>query len=231
MKKILLVTILLTTLTGCGASTEEKTSEVSEASSTEASSFEENVTGGTEVQSLSTSEMVITDTNEDGILDPVEDDTVDSLADSGFEYSVKVFDTDGDGVVSDENDANEMYTTVINLKNTSGRDIEVSDFQLYLQSADDDEPIEMTYIDSGDMDSSKFVLGGSDSNYVGYIKYIDDETYDQFTFPKDTELTIVTTQSVSVAVDSIEPAELSFIALNEDGISYYVEATSEFAAE
>lgn len=231
MKKILLVTILLTTLTGCGASTEEKTSEVSEASSTEASSFEENVTGGTEVQSLSTSEMVITDTNEDGILDPVEDDTVDSLADSGFEYSVKVFDTDGDGVVSDENDANEMYTTVINLKNTSGRDIEVSDFQLYLQSADDDEPIEMTYIDSGDMDSSKFVLGESDGNYVGYIKYIDDETYDQFTFPKDTELTIVTTQSVSVAVDSIEPAELSFIALNEDGISYYVEATSEFAAE
>lgn len=233
MKRLVLSLVLLTTLTGCG-SNETTTSEVESEATSEVvkeASYEENVTGGTEVESIATSDMMITDTDGDNILDPNKDDNVDNLDNSGFEYSVKVYDTDGDGVVSDENDTNEQYTTVINLKNTSGHDIEVSDFQIYLQSADDEEPIEITYMDTGAIDSAKIGLGEKDSLYANYIQYIDEETYDQFTFPKDNQITLVVTSTVHVATDDIEPAELSFVALNQDGESYYVESTTQFAAE
>lgn len=229
MKRIVLSIVLLTILTGCG-SNETTTSEVASEVTTTSNTYEENVTGGTEVASIATNDMMLTDTDGDNILNPNKDDAVDNLDNSGFDYTVKVFDTDGDGIVSDEGDSNEQYTTVINLKNTSGRDIEVSDFKIYLQSADDGEPIEITYMDTGAIDSSKLGLGEADGVYANSIQYIDKETYDQFTFPKDNEITIVLTSTVSVAVDDIEPAELSFVALDQDGVSYYVESTTQFAA-
>lgn len=225
MKKIALAIVLIGTLAGCSnAGVTSESEDVTESTA----DYEQNVTGGTEVTALTTYDMMITDSNQDNLLDQNKDEVVDSIVDSGFEYTVKVYDTDGDGLVSDEL-GNEPFTTVINLKNTSGRDIEVSDFQIYLQSSDEKEPITITYIDTGDVDSSKFVLG--EEHYENYIRYVDEETYGQFTFPKDNQITIVLTSTVSVVRDEIEPAELSFIALGEDGISYYVESTTEFAGE
>lgn len=232
MKKILLSLVLLTTLTGCGNDTSsevESSSQTEETVEATSGNYEENMTGGTEVAPLAENDLVITDTDGDNILDATKDETEDILDNTGFEYTVKVFDTDGDGAVSDEDDTNEQFTTVINLKNVSGNDIEMSDLQFYLQSSDEDEPIEMTYIDTGDMDTDKFILG--EEHYENYIRYVDEETYDQFTFPKDNEITIVLTSTVSVAIDDIEPAELSFVALNSDGVSYYVESTTQFTAK
>lgn len=233
MKRVLLSLVLLTTLTGCGNDTsnemEETGSDTTQTETTSTGSYEENMTGGTEVAPLAENNLVITDTDGDNILDATKDDTEDTLDNTGFEYTVKVFDTDGDGAVSDEDDTNEQFTTVINLKNVSGRDIEMSDLQFYLQSSDEDEPIEITYIDTGDMDTDKFILGAE--HYENYIRYVDEETYDQFTFPKDNEITIVLTSTVTVTIDDIEPAELSFVALDSEGVSYYVESTTQFTAK
>ncbi len=225
MKRIALAIVLIGTLTGC---TNQLATTESEAGVETTADYKQNFTGGIEVPALATYDMMIIDSNQDNMLDENKDEVVDSIADSGFDYSVQVFDTDGDGLVSDEL-GNEPFTTVINLKNTSGRDIEVSDFQIYLQSSDEEEPITIAYSDTGDMDKSKFILG--EEHYENYIRYVDEETYDQFTFPKDDQITIVLTSTVSIARDEIEPAELSFIASDENGISYYVESTTEFAGE
>ncbi len=228
--RVVLSSLAVLTLTGCGANTDENTdteSKTEEVATTE-SEFNENVTGGTEVAALDADELMITDTDGDNILDPAADETEQSIENSGFEYTVKVFDTDGDGVVSDENDQKEKFTTVIKLKNTSGHDIEVNDLQIYLQSAED-ETINLEYIDTQSMDESKFVVGAE--HYEDYIQYKDEETYDTFTFPAGEELTFVTTQEVTVATSDINPAKLMFTATKEDGTAYYVESSTAFAAE
>lgn len=55
MKRILMSLVLLTTLTGCGNDTSnevDSASETTDATKVDSSSYEENMTGGTEVSAL-----------------------------------------------------------------------------------------------------------------------------------------------------------------------------------
>ncbi len=226
MNKVLFVSLLAVSLTGCSSASEETTADTETKTETSETGYEENVTGGTEVEALETNAMMITDTDNDMILDPNKDETVQSIEESGFEYTLKMYDTDGNGKIN--TDEPEMYTTNINLKSTSGNDIEVNDLQFYLQSADDDLPIEITYILTPvGVDENKFVF---DEPMNDFLVYRDEETNDTFTFPKDGEITLVITQTASGS-STIEPAELSFTAFNDEEVGYYIESTTEFAAE
>lgn len=225
MKKVLLVALCILTLSGCTA--EKAKPENNAESKTDSQAKTENLTGGSKVKELKSNELMITDTDGDGIMDASKDETLQSIETSGFEYTTKVYDTDGDGVVTGERDNNEAYTQITTLKNNSGTDVMIDDMSIYLQNADD-ETIKIESIEAGSMNSDNFV---ADERSGDTISYKDDETYDQFTFPKDEELKIVTTQEISGSKSSLEPAELRLEGKNKDGVWYYIESSKEFASK
>lgn len=227
MKKIILTVTMLATLTGCVNNTDSELS--SEAG------YVENVTGGKQVKQIKEDDLVVIDTDGDNILDSSKDETDDTLDNTGFEYNVKVFDTDGDGKISNEDGTKERVTTVINLKNISGNDIKIKDFKIHLESSDVDENINIEYMDTGEIDKSNLILG--EKNFENTIKYVDDKQNNEFSFPKDNQVTIVLTSNAIETKNDVVPATLSFVALNDDGasesdnVNYYVQSTPVFAGE
>ncbi len=215
MKKNLGLLMLLA-LVASGCSGEEVSSE-SGSEATQSQSTSDNLTGGVEVPIIEEESLFIMDTNQDNKLEAGVDDTKTTLEDADFAIDVTTYDSTGDGKIDDESETKEDYTTVVKVKNDSEKDYAIQKFKIYYQSAKD-ETVEVVVKETGGVDSEKFQYDGH-----GYLKYTDEDSYNEFVLPAGEELKFVSTQTINVAYEGAKPVLVSFIAVAEGEDPIYIE--------
>lgn len=115
--------VLALVLTGCGQADET----VSEGKDT--SNIAEQGVGNLKVSTDDV--MLVKNTDGNSIIDPLEDETVDTLEGAPIELSYNISDVDGDASLHED----ESYTVSLTVKNTGGKEMTMDDFKVYLQGA------------------------------------------------------------------------------------------------